>query len=396
MKAILYITKSKVWVGEHEFEWNGVSFDSVMGKVKKALKGAELRIVLGNDISFVTAVKAKESFLSRENVLKMVKPWMPFEIDDECFDWKEIILARDEIWLQVIAVEKELLNSLSASISKYGLKVDLVTTIGVLLGEKTLGREAPVVIKWKDKEKLLVLAINGLVDLVVSDVNEEDLMVYALQKWNLAVNPEVIPLNIDEFNLPGIVLSKKTKGEDRFVLNLPLLKGVLTENEVRSKSIWGDEFLQKEEAKNPKTMLWVLIIVLLIIMGVGAFFLVSKLKNPASTVTPSPNPTLEITPEPTKVDLRKFQVQVLNGSGVKGEAAKIKTNLLSSGFENVEIGNTTATSEGKILSKDTVPEIVVNTVWEQLSIDYEMRENGMLEQDDKYDLIVIIGSVKEL
>jgi hypothetical protein len=37
MKTVLYITKRKIWVGEQIFEWDGVSFDDVFGRVKKEL-----------------------------------------------------------------------------------------------------------------------------------------------------------------------------------------------------------------------------------------------------------------------------------------------------------------------------------------------------------------------
>lgn len=227
MREVLYITKNKIWAGERVFDWDGVSLDEVFGKIKKELKVNEVRVVLGNDISFVTAVKAGDAFLTRENVLKLVKPWMPFEIDSNCFDWKQMTLGYDEVWIQIVALEKELLLGLSAAISNNGIKVDLVTAIGVLLGEKTRGREAPAVIAWSGKENLSVLAINGLVDLVTAEISDDDLMVYAKQRWSLAVNPEEIILRADEFNLAKNVFSEKTKGEDRAILNLPILKDIV-------------------------------------------------------------------------------------------------------------------------------------------------------------------------
>lgn len=261
MRAVVYITKNKIWANERAFDWDSVSLDEVFGGIKKELGVDEMRVVLGNDISLVTAVKANDTLLTRENVLKLIKPWMPFEIDNECFDWKQVTIAYDEIWIQIVAVEKGLLLSLSSAVKKHGIRVDLVTTIGVLLGEKTIGREAPVVIKWLGRERLFVLAINGLVDLVVSDISEEDLMVYAVHKWGLAVNPEEITLDNGEFNLAKNVFSEKTKGEDGAILNLPILKDVITE---------GKPEEVKEEAIKKRSWLWIYMLILLVVTIVGA------------------------------------------------------------------------------------------------------------------------------
>lgn len=402
MKTVVYITKKKIWVGEQTFDWNGVSLDEVFGKIKKELRIDDIRIVLGNDVSFVTAVKAGDTFLTRENVLKLVKSWMPFEIDNNCFDWKQINLAHDEVWIQVVALEKELLMSLSSAVKKHGIKVELVTAIGVLLGKTTAGREAPVIIKWINNENLLVLAVNGLVDLVVSEINDDDLMLYAKQKWGLAVNPEEIVINENDFNLTKNVFSEKSKGDDKLILNLPMLKDIV-EVVKPEENIFKGEMIEEDDVKKPASKLWIYLVILLIVLVVGivvmykAGFYKSIFPGTGKieTVTPTPMPTVEVTPEPTKVDLSIYQVQVLNGSGVTGEAANIKTSLLGNGFVNIDTGNATATTEGVIRIKSGVPDGAVKFAVD-VTEDYKMGELGTLTADDKYDLIIVIGSAKKL
>ncbi len=401
MKTVVYLTKNKVWAGEQSIDWDGVSLDEVFGKIKRELKVNEMRIVLGNDVSFVTAVKAGDTFLSRENVLKMIKSWMPFEISNDCFDWKEIVLAHDEMWVQIIALEKALLMSLSSAIKKHGVKVDLITAIGVLLGEKTKGREAPVILKWNGKENLSVLGIDGLVDLVVSDISDEDLMTYATQKWGLAVNPEEITMKEGEFNLPEIVFSEKTKGEDKMILNLPILKDlVVSEKKEETKPEEKGEVEDKEERPRSKLWIYLLFLLLSLIGGIvvmykqGIFNSVLPGKK-VQTAIISPTPTLEITPEPTAVDLSSYKLQVLNGSGVTGEAAKIKELLMVRGFLNVDIGNAEATTEGIIRAKVDVSQPVIDVVSESTT-DYKMGMVGSLTSDEKYDLIIVVGSAKKL
>ncbi|OGH25083.1 MAG: hypothetical protein A3B47_03240 [Candidatus Levybacteria bacterium RIFCSPLOWO2_01_FULL_39_24] len=57
-----------------------------------------------------------------------------------------------------------------------------------------------------------------------------------------------------------------------------------------------------------------------------------------NVATSSPTPT--ITPEPTKtIDFTKYEIEILNGSGVDGEAGRQKTNLEAEGFTVSSVGN---------------------------------------------------------
>lgn len=407
MKTVVYITKNKIWAGESSFDWDGVSLDGVFERIKKELKVDEMRVVLGNDVSFVTAVKAGDTFLSRENILKLVKSWMPFEIDDDCFDWKEINLAPGDVWIQIVALEKELLMSLSSAVKMHGIKVELVTAIGVLLADQSSGREAPAILKWTGKENLSVLAINGLADLVVTDINEEDLMVYASQKWGLAVNPEVLVLNENEFDFSKNVFSQKTKGEDRLILNLPILKEVVTKTVPGAGTVSGGSVAENtgiEEVFEKKSKLWIYLLILVVVVAIGGVVLVwagtfksifPEMEKAEETVTPSISPTIEVTPEPTIIDLESYQVQVLNGSGVAGEAAKIKNMLLDMGFVSVDTGNAEATTEARILAKETVSESVKTMVFDSIK-DYKIGSEITLTLGDKYDLIIVVGSTVKI
>lgn len=396
MKVVCYVTKKRIWAGDKEFVWDGVSFDEVVGKIKKDLKVDGMRVVFGNDVSYVTAVKVDQPFPTRESVLKMIKPWMPFEVDNDCFDWKEVVLARDEVWIQIVALEKGLLLSLSSAVLKNNVKVRLVTSIGVLLAKKTIGREAPAVLKWSGKENLLVLAVNGLADLVVSSMAEEDLMVYAKQKWQLAVNPEEIFLNEKYLNLSNYTFSEKTKGEDKSILNLPILKEIIMED--KQEEIINNEpgyigSTQMEVKKSSSGWIYMIILLVMIAVSILVYKLVFSNRNVAIEAEVTPTPTEIITPEPTKQDLSLYKVQVLNGSEITGEAAKIKTSLVADGFVSVDTGNTTATTETTIKTKTEISQSVVDIVMGNLE-DYKIGTSGALLDGDKYDIVVVIGSMK--
>ena len=98
-------------------------------------------------------------------------------------------------------------------------------------------------------------------------------------------------------------------------------------------------------------------------------------------ISPTPTPALEVTPEPTVIDLTAFKLQILNGGGVIGEAAKIKAVLLSKGFFSVDTGNAMATTEGVIKSKINVPESVIKMAQDSV-VDYKIASSSALNADN--------------
>jgi hypothetical protein len=129
------------------------------------------------------------------------------------------------------------------------------------------------VIKWTDRENLMVLAINGLVDLVVSGIGEEDLMIYASHKWDLAVNPEVISLDEKEFNLSKSVFSEDAKGEDGLILNLPILKDVVE----KKKLVKNDGEIEVKREVKKRSWFWLLLFGLAVTGTVGVVYLLGLL-----------------------------------------------------------------------------------------------------------------------
>jgi hypothetical protein len=415
MKTVVYITKNKVWAGELVYDWDGVNLEEIFNRIRREQKVSEARVVLGNDVSFVTSMKFTEEVLNRESVLKVAKSWMPFQIDDECFDWKEVMLVPGEKWLQLAAMERGVLESLSAAVKKSGIKIDLVTAIGVILAGKTVGREVPVVVKWTGKENLLVVAVNGLADLVAGDINEEDLMIYTKQKWGLAVNPEELMFSETNVDVPGIVYAEKIKGDDSLVLNLPILKEVVIADEKKEEEVVEEKSgtegapkplgLEKisETATEEKTekkashLILYLVILTVVVLGCAGLlykmgFLATIIPQTTKPVTPTMTltPTATATPTPEVADLSKLKVQVLNGSGVTGEAAKVKAILLGMGFVNIDTGNAAATTASEIQMKSIVPISVGDQIMKSV-ISYNLSNVSTLTNDNKYDLIMVLG-----
>jgi len=150
--------------------------------------------------------------------------------------------------------------------------------------------------------------------------------------------------------------------------------------------------------KSSRWLLWAtIILVTLATAVVGAVVVMHKsTSQPVKEVLiekPFPTPTTEPSPAPA-VSRSDVKVQVLNGSGIAGKAATAKTYLESLGYVNVKIGNASSTdyeiTEISIKkSKARYTDLIVKDV----SGEYTLAEEiGILEEDDTYDIVIILGT----
>lgn len=109
----------------------------------------------------------------------------------------------------------------------------------------------------------------------------------------------------------------------------------------------GVSFPGKPEPKKKNIWMKVVILaILLLLIGGIAWFLLSN-DNPFSGSSPSPTPTVSISEFPTDiptptiatVSKSELQVQVLNGTGVPGEASFLQKEMEKLGFSKIEAAN---------------------------------------------------------
>lgn len=115
------------------------------------------------------------------------------------------------------------------------------------------------------------------------------------------------------------------------------------------------------------------------------------------TETPA-NDTVTPTTE-VSVDLTKYSVNVLNGSGIKGEAGKVQSLLTKAGFaeDKVDAGNAnsydhTTTS---VSLKKAVPDEVFNKIKEALGSGYTVEKAvATLNDSSSHDIEIVVGNNK--
>lgn len=175
-----------------------------------------------------------------------------------------------------------------------------------------------------------------------------------------------------------------------------------TESPADPLTDFKEKMIEEEEQPVPseppqKNFMWPILFVVFLALAtlIGIFVYKQGMnKGPnVNVVTLSPTPTAM--PEPTKaVDLTKYEIKVLNGSEVDGEAGRQKESLEAKGFTVFSIGNAANSDyiETIIQAKKTVEPAFLNKLKSVLGESFVVGETGELSSDADSDVIVIIGS----
>ena len=142
----------------------------------------------------------------------------------------------------------------------------------------------------------------------------------------------------------------------------------------------------------------------LLMGGIIAYFSgINKLNSSEASATkkPTSQPIITIEPSPSvspvsKIDLTKYKVKVLNGSGIKGEAGKVQVLLEKAGFIIESTGNANRYdyTNTVIQSKEAVDKVFIDQLEKDLSKTYKLDKNVILKDTEASSVIVIVGSSK--
>lgn len=143
-----------------------------------------------------------------------------------------------------------------------------------------------------------------------------------------------------------------------------------------------------------------LIALIVVPVGIGIFvglWVVSEKYQVTEKKGPVPTSAIEMSPTPTEeaeeVDKTEYEIEVLNGSGIAGEAANVQELLEKDGFVVSSIGNSSAVGVTKTIlgAKEDVSKDFIDELQKALE------ERGPVEveeidEDETSDVIVTVGS----
>lgn len=139
-------------------------------------------------------------------------------------------------------------------------------------------------------------------------------------------------------------------------------------------------------------------------VAVAGFLYVSQ-KKPQKVPAPHELPTPAVTIMPTEpvasssatgtVDVSSLSVQILNGSGIAGEASRVRDDLKKVGFTNFSLGNADSYdfTDTQVQVKENADAGLFKTIQEALS-NYTTVEKDPLLKTNTYDVVITVGKQK--
>lgn len=140
-------------------------------------------------------------------------------------------------------------------------------------------------------------------------------------------------------------------------------------------------------------ILFIFIIAIVLLIGVFLYKQGVNTSGKVNVVTPSPSPS--IAPEPTKtIDMTKYEIEILNGSGVEGEASRQKLSLTAEGFTISSVGNADNSNytETIIKAKKDVEKAFLDKLKSVLGTTFTVGTAETLPDSSSVPVIVILGT----
>jgi hypothetical protein len=198
------------------------------------------------------------------------------------------------------------------------------------------------------------------------------------------------------------------------VEELQTLTQDITQSAEKSAEVQEDLVKAAEEVVSPETVeikssnspnpLMIIIpgIFLLGALLGGIYFYQKGVSGVSPEATPTPNYNNTVTPSPTstptstQLDLTKYPINVMNGSGTPGQAGTVKDLLTGAGFKVSAAGNAASYDYTKtvIKVKADVPQEFVTKLSDTLSKNYVLDTKQALATSSADSVQVIVGSTK--
>lgn len=166
----LYLTKRNLWVVSpldtsralFEQQWDGADCTRVFEQLVQHFGITHLTVILGHDISYVLIIPQVAS-AHEDDIWSRIQEHVPVDVSDRSnAAWRTIADpgGSSATLLQVLAVDRAYLATITAASIKTGIHIQAVTGIGIVLGGYASSSTGQLLL-WESLERLAVTAVMG-------------------------------------------------------------------------------------------------------------------------------------------------------------------------------------------------------------------------------------------
>ena len=434
-------------VDTHELMIESTSVDAVLAEIKKRVKAQKIRILVGDDYSYVqeTTLPLPARDITKEIVKERIQEIIPENLDDTLWEYSVIHSTDATTRIQVFILTKRFIEAFSDPLKSSGISIEHIEPVSFALNRLTRPESNPHIIVHNAETCEMVFVNEGTIwatEIIgVSSINEKlkEFLTFIKNIVDIDVHHIIYSdYNSGEalqLNDPRIIIQQKKldpmmglalKGEKASTQADPLPKTIKEESPKEQTSlpvatapsvstpsslptpsqadtddIFATPLPIPQTNKNSFMKIFIIsFVVTVIVAAIGGFVLWNKRSStPFVDLTPTPTRPVVETPTaaPTQAQINKaeLKVQVLNGSGTAGEAGRVESLLEADGFETIETGNADNYdyAETIIQLKASLPTEFFNQI-ENVLVPYEVEAGETLTDDSDYDVVVIVGSTK--
>jgi hypothetical protein len=405
---IIFASLDRIWLmGENPaYGWNEGNIEEILVEIKSKLAGKSVRILIDDSVSFLVNVPVEKDNISPGEVLGLIQSLVPEKIENGYWDYK-INKHTGINHIQAFVIKKTFLEPFTQGLLASDLSVEASEPVSLSLSRLTSFEDSPHVIVYSlgDEGYSLILADQGEVlvsvyveKLVSKDQIEKFLQLcegeYHIVPSKIIISPDyfvgeheikgvpIAHVELDPFR--GIAKKDDIKAPDENSLNLNSQK--LLKPLVLPEAPQGEELPKKRKKRLG-------FVGLMLSVAALAFVAYILFLQPKESV-PTPSPTPQVLPTPAPVDLTTYKIQILNGTGVEGEAGNVK-GLLA--IDSAETGNASSFEYEftEVSLKEGVPEEVYTEIEKKLSGVYNVSKSAqVLTSDEDFDVVIITGVKK--
>lgn len=403
---ILYLSKTKIEVFKKEnkiseVSWSKDNLVEVLGRLKTTFS-SKFKVLLADDfISITSLLVSKKESKKRKLVLTKAQPIISQDLNQTTWDYKVVANLGKSKLVQIIYLNKDFFDQFRIAVHRHKIKIKLVESLSTGIS-RFLSKNKLTFVLF---EKLVIISFNQtpifskVLDkpLTQDDINQ----VFAFTKARFNILPQQIIFSptgdtaFSPYDFAGLTPE---------YLDINPITGL-----IHSSNVTGpDDSTTRLEIKSPQPVIInqsslakKIAIILAVCIFLVAGLLISS-KKIFNRNTDYVSPVVENIPQNTPtsiptINIDSLKIQVLNGSGITGEATKVSTLLSQNKFKVANTGNAPNYDfvKTEIQTKDLVSTQIIDLLVESLEKDYTSTVSATkLPESSEYDIIVTTGKTK--